>query len=400
MVRPVPQRITTGFLIALAFITASGPFATDLYLPGMPEVARDLHTTSSLAQLTLSAFMLGMAVGQLVIGVLSDASGRMRPMRIGAVIALIGVIMCAVAPNITVLILARLIHGLGAGACLVVARAMVPDISTGKETARAFTVLMMIQGIAPVIAPIAGGLLVGPVGWRGIFWTLTAIVMIQVTIAYQLPETLPKEHRGEFGVKALGRTFSSVLRNRAFCWYTVSFATLFGGFFAYISASSFVIQEQWHFGATTFSLIFAVNAMGLILSGFVSNRLLHSFTEYQIARAGLLVLLCAGIGTSLLALMDGPVALKIFFLFFSAAPLSLATGNITGIAVQEVPNNAGSAAAVMGFFQFVTAAAVSPLVGLGNNENLTMGICMIVGYSISVAALLTAKKISDTNTPS
>lgn len=394
MARSKPNQLTIGFLAALALLTAAGPFATDLYLPGMPQVAHDLNTTSSLAQLTLSAFMLGMAIGQLLIGVLSDATGRRRPMRWGAVIALLGVLGCALAPHIWVLIAARLLHGLGAGACLVVARAMIPDIVSGKETARGYTVLMMIQGIAPVIAPIVGGLLAEPIGWRGIFWVLVGIVVVQALVAFALPETLDPEHRSKVSPADLGHTFSSVLRNRAYRWYTCAFAFGFAGFFAYISASAFVIQEEWGYSPTAYACIFAVNASGLIISGSINNRLLRQHSEFFIARLGGLVMLGAALLTTVLTLVQVPAAVHLVFLFFAVAPLSLLLGNLSSLAVQQVPRRAGSASAVMGFFQFVMAAAVSPLVGLGSRESLMMGCCMVAGYLVAVGAAVHAHRIA------
>jgi len=233
-----PITLTGGLLAGLALLSAAGPFSIDMYLPGLPQLGRDLATTN--AQLTLSGFMIGMATGQLIIGVLSDTFGRKRFIISGAALALITSLLCAIAPNIGILIAARFLQGLGSGACVVLARSIIPDITSGVAAAKAFSWMGIISGIAPAAAPVLGSLLVSSLGWRGIFYVLAGIAAAQLLVAlFVIPETRPPANRTplSFG------SFTAVIKEPVFVRYALVVGFGFASMFAYISASSFVMQE-------------------------------------------------------------------------------------------------------------------------------------------------------------
>lgn len=290
-----PQQLSTPLIWGLALLAASPALSTDMYLPAMPGIAADLNTTTPLVQLTLSAFMAGMAIGQLIIGPISDQLGRKGLLIGGAVAALIASVLCAVAPSISVLIAARILQGLGGGACVVISRAIVSDLARGKKAAQAFALLMIIQGVAPVAAPLFGGVLVEHVGWRGIFWTLALINVAQLMVViFGIRESKPVEERSAAGVRGMLANYAFVLGNRQFLAYVLTLAFAFGALFSYISASPFVIQTQMGMSVGVFSLIFGVNACGLIIGGMMNRRLLQTVHAHKVMRTVLLsfVILC------------------------------------------------------------------------------------------------------------
>ena len=243
--RPGRQQLTTPLLMGLALLSASAPFSIDMYLPALPGIVDDLDTTQSMVQLTLSGFLVGLAVGQLIVGPVSDAVGRKKLMVGGAVVAMIAAVLAALSPDIEILILARLIQGLGSGACVVLARAVVPDLARGEAAARAFSLLMTIQGVAPIVAPVVGGLLVEPLGWRGLFWVLAGVALLQLLVSvFVVRESMPVGDRSPATVRGVLGNYAYVLGNPGYRGYLVTFAFGFGAMFSYISASPFVLQEQ------------------------------------------------------------------------------------------------------------------------------------------------------------
>lgn len=390
-----PQKLTPALLTGLALLSASGPFATDMYLSALPTIVTDLGTTAALVQLTLSGFMVGMAIGQLVIGGLSDSLGRRGLMIGGAALAVAASVVCAITPNVGILIAARLVQGLGSGACVVLARTVIPDLAKGVAAAKAFTLMMIIQGIAPVLAPVLGGLLVGPIGWRGVFWVLTGICALQLLVAvFQVKESHPEEKRKGASFANTLRGYPYVLKNRGFVGYGTTFAFIFGVMFSYISASPFLIQNQLGFSVTTYSLIFALNAIGMMVCGALNNRLMDHYSPAQILRAAIAV-----IGVAIIVLAFGSkFALTSWVmlpaLFFAIAPMSMVMGNATALATGLVRERAGAGSAVLGCAQFMLAGIVSPLVGIGSNHAFSMAVCMIISYLVAVAGLRVASRAS------
>ena len=331
-----PITLTGGLLAGLALLSAAGPFSIDMYLPGLPQLGRDLATTN--AQLTLSGFMIGMATGQLIIGVLSDTFGRKRFIVSGAALALITSLLCAIAPNIGVLIAARFLQGLGSGACVVLARSVIPDITSGVTAAKAFSWMGIISGIAPAAAPVLGSLLVSSLGWRGIFYVLAGIAAAQLLVAlFVIPETRPPANRTplSFG------SFTAVIKEPVFVRYALVVGFGFASMFAYISASSFVMQEIMGLSPQIFALVFGTNALGLMMGGALNTRLLDRFPAAAILKIALIIMTVAATIVLVCALTGLPRIPFFLALFFAVMPLSLVMGNATALAVAAVPRRVG-----------------------------------------------------------
>lgn len=390
------QELNTTLLFGLALLSAAAPFATDMYLPALPMIADDLSTTSAMVQLTLSGFMLGLAVGQLIIGPISDATGRKSWLVGGAAVALAASIIAALAPTVEVLILCRLLQGLGSGACIVLARAVIPDLVVGKKAAKAFALMMTIQGIAPVLAPVAGGLLVNPIGWRGLFWVLALVNVAQLLVAvFVIRESRPPEERTEATFRGILGNYIYVLKNPAYRGYTVSFAFGFATLFCYISASPFVVQEQMGLSVGAFTAFFAVNSLGLMAGNMINSRLIDRFETHAILRVAQLLLI--GFCVALLIAVNFTVSPWVIFplVFFAVSQVGMVLGNSTALGTGVVRERAGSASAVMGFMQFGLAAGVSPLMGLGSSAALTMSIGMVVCAVISLGGQVYATRAQD-----
>jgi MFS transporter, DHA1 family, multidrug resistance protein len=377
-------------LCALALLSATAPLATDMYLPGLPIMSESLGTTTVGVQLTLTTFMAGLGIGQLVVGPLSDGWGRRRLLLIGTIVLALSSALCAMAPTIEVLVAARLIQGFSGGTGIVLARAVIADRARGKAAAKLFSIMMIIGGVAPVLAPILGGVLLDPIGWRGIFWVLAAIaVAMTVGAVLFVPETLPPEKRHGGGLSALIGNFGYVLANRRFLGYAATFALSFGAMFAYISASPFVTQEVLGLSPTQFSLVFAINSIGLITGNIVNTRLIGRFEVRSLLRAGVSTLFGGGVLLLIASVVAGDRAWLILpLLFVCVSSLSFIMGNATALGQSEVPKAAGTGSALMGASQFGLAAVVSPLVGLGGADTaVPMAIAIVTTGALALTAL-------------
>ncbi|NLU81527.1 multidrug effflux MFS transporter [Rhodococcus sp. HNM0569] len=358
-------------LFVLALVSAIAPLSMDMYLPGLPTMADSLGTSASSIQLTLTTFTAGLGIGQLLVGPVSDGTGRRRILLGAAAITTLAAVGCALAPSIEFLIGARLIHGLSGGAAIVVARACVADRARGDQAARLFSLLMMIGGVAPVVAPLLGGAMLGPIGWRGIFWVLAALgVVMVVGGALLVPETLPRERRTSGGLRALTSNIGSVVTNRRYLGYALGFMLAFGAMFSYISASSFVIQNVLGLSPGQYSLAFAINATGMVATTFVNSRLLGRFHARQLLLTGMTGLLAGGLATlAVVLVVDTPPWWAVLVpLFVTMSSMGMIFGNSTGLAQSEVPHAAGTGSALMGAGQFLLAAVVSPIVGVAGPE--------------------------------
>lgn len=373
------QHLGVGLLIALATLSAAAPLSIDMYLPALPNIVADLDTTQAMVQLTLSGFMLGMAFGQLIIGPISDATGRKKLLIGGAVVALVASAIAALAPNVEILVASRVLQGLGAGACIVLSRAVVPDLAVGKQAAKAFALLMMIQGIAPVVAPVAGGLLLPAIGWRGIFWVLAGINVVQLLVSLLVVrESLPQEKRSELSFAGVLSNYLYVLRNGAYRGYLFSFSFGFATLACYIAASPFVVQNQLGMSVNSFTLIFAVNSLGLMAANIINSRLIDRFEVHTILRVGQLLLLTFTLAMLIAVQFTNSPWVVLPLLFFAVSFLAIIMGNSTALGTGVVRERAGSGSAVMGFMQFGLAALVSPFMGLGPNPLLTMAAGMFI----------------------
>ncbi|MET9499226.1 multidrug effflux MFS transporter [Streptomyces sp. NPDC006552] len=397
---PVPKTaVRTGALVTLVLggLTAVPPLSMDMYLPALPEVTGALHTSAATAQLTLTACLTGMALGQLVVGPMSDKWGRRRPLMTGLVVYILATAICALAPNAALLVGFRLLQGLAGAAGIVIARAVVRDLYDGVAMARFFSTLMLISGVAPIVAPLIGGQILRVTDWRGVFVVLTAIgIALTAVVGRFLPETLPPGRRHSGGTAEALRTMRSLLADRVFTGYMIAGGFAFAALFAYISASPFVIQEIYGASPQTFSLLFGLNSVGLIAVGQLNGKVLVGRVSLdKVLATGLTLIVLAAAFLLLVAtgalgdpgdLGVVPVAAGLFVLM---ASMGLATPNTNALALLRTPHAAGSASALLGTSSFLIGAVASPLVGIaGERTAVPMALVQLVcGLAAGVAFL-------------
>lgn len=387
-------RITVGLLVTLALLSAVAPFATDLYLPAFPAMVDDLHTSPTNVQLTLTTFLIGLAAGQLIFGPLSDRYGRVKPLLIGAAICVLASVVAVLAPSIEVLIAARLAQGLTGAAGMVIGRAIISDLATGRTAARAFSLMMIVGGVAPIAAPLAGGFLVGPLGWRGALAVILALVVVMLVAALVvIRETHTEERRTALrDEKATAGSPLRQLLGRRYVGNVVAFGFAFAVMMAYISASPFVYQTMMGLTAAQYGAVFGVNAFGLLLMSAASAKLTARREPHTLAAAGLAVIAVSSIAVLIISLTGVPAGWLALPLFCAVAGMGLIFGNVTALALSAAPRAAGTASAVLGATQFLLAAAVSPLVSLaGEHTAGPLGIVMVCSSAIACAGLMLAR---------
>ncbi|MEV6673908.1 Bcr/CflA family multidrug efflux MFS transporter [Streptomyces sp. NPDC051162] len=383
----------TGLLVTLVLggLTALPPLSMDMYLPALPEVTDALHRPAATVQLTLTACLLGMALGQLVVGPMSDKWGRRRPLLVGMVIYVLATAVCALAPTAELLIGFRLVQGLAGAAGIVIARAVVRDLYDGDAMARFFSTLMLISGVAPVVAPLIGGQVLRLTDWRGVFVVLTVVGLLLTVVVWRgLGETLPPERRQAGGLRETLRAMGGLLGDRVFTGYMLSGGFAFAALFAYISASPFVIQDIYGASPQTFSLLFGLNSVGLVIVGQINGKVLVGRVSLDKALAvGLAVVTLASV--ALLLMASGvfgeaglvPVAAGLFVLM---SAMGLAMPNTNAQALMRSRDAAGSASALLGTSTFALGAVASPLVGIaGEGTAVPMA---VVQVACAVAALV------------
>jgi DHA1 family bicyclomycin/chloramphenicol resistance-like MFS transporter len=380
-----------GALIAvLGGLTAFGPLSMDLYLPAFPVLADELQASQAQVQLTLTADVIGLVAGQLVLGPLSDAWGRRRLLLSATVVCAVASLFCALAPSAAVLTLWRFVQGFSGGGGIVLARAVAADLTSGVAAARLFSLFMTLSSVAPIVAPVLGGvLLVWTGSWPVMFYLLAAInAALALAIWFVVPESLPSEERHSGGLRQTGRAFRDLARDRMFVGYALTVAFAYASLFGYISGSSFALQEHYGLSATQFSAVFALNAAGMIVLGLLNARLVRRFPVRRVlllglvgssaAAAVLVVAVTAGASLGLLAVLPP--------LFLVVATRGLVSSNATVLGVERGSRAAGSASAVLGACMFGGGVLVTPLVGLGP-EGSPVPMALVVAGG-AVAALL------------
>ncbi|WP_239133158.1 multidrug effflux MFS transporter [Paractinoplanes durhamensis] len=355
----------TLLIVMLGLVTAIGPLSIDMYLPAFPAIADDLAVPAAQVQLSLTACLIGTALGGLVCGPLSDRWGRRRPAVASLAAYAILSFLIALSPSAPVLIGLRVLQGLAGGAGIVVARAIVRDLYSGVAAARFYSRLTLIYGLAPILAPSIGSAVLRFTSWHGIFVALGVLaVLLTVLLALRLPETLGVPDRTGGGLGRTLRLAGPLFRDRAFVGYTLAQACAFGALFAYLSNSSFVLQDGYGLSSTTFGLLFGVNAVGLTLTSQLNARLLNRFGTRTLLMASLAVQVVAGVilvGSALAGLLIGVIA----GLFLLVCTIGMCQPNGTALALDGHADRAGTAAAVMGSVQPVVAAGLASLAGLG-----------------------------------
>ncbi|MBC8076750.1 MAG: multidrug effflux MFS transporter [Chloroflexales bacterium] len=357
-----------GLVFIIGALSAFGPLSIDMYLPGLPALSQDLGGTAWQAQFTLSACLLGLAGGQIVVGPLSDRLGRRGPLLVGLLAYTIASVLCALSPSVTALIALRFVQGVAGSAGIVIARAVVRDLYSGAAAARFFALTMAINGLAPILAPVLGGLLLAVTTWRTIFLVLAGIGAILLAAAtLGLAESLPAQRRQTGGLGATLATFRLLLGDRPFVGYALSSGLAFAAMFAYISGSPFVLQDMYHVSPQAFSFIFAANALGIVFASQISGRLVGRVPAWRLLAVGMAGALLGGL--LLLAVVVSGVGLvgilPAFFLV--VASIGFIAPNATALALAGHPRIAGSASGLIGVVQYLIGAVASPVVGIGGS---------------------------------
>ncbi|MFI7606517.1 multidrug effflux MFS transporter [Micromonospora sp. NPDC049366] len=375
-------------VLVLGSLIAIGPLTIDMYLPSLPAITTDLHTTSAAVQLTLTGTLAGLAIGQLLIGPLSDAVGRRRPLLAGMALHIVASLLCVVAPTIGVVGVLRVLQGLGVAAASVVAMAVVRDLFDGAAFAKLFSRLMLVMGVAPILAPTLGSLLLRWSAWRGVFVALAVLgVALLIVAALGLRETLPPERRRHGGVVATLRVYGGLLRDRTFVGLILVAGLAMAALFAYVAGSSFVFQEQYGLDEQQFGLVFGAGAVGLITATQLNVRLLRRYPPQRILVGALLAGTVAGAALfSFAATGVGGLASVLASLWLVLAACGLALPNAPALALSRHGEAAGTAAALLGAVQFAVGALAAPLVGvLGTGS---AGMAVVVAGGMAAATLV------------
>ena len=385
-----------GLLVVLILggLTATPPLSMDMYLPALPAVTRALHAPAATVQLTLTACLAGMALGQLVVGPMSDRWGRRRPLLTGLAVYVVATALCAVAPNVEFLVAFRLLQGLAGAAGIVIARAVVRDLYDGVAMARFFSTLMLVSGVAPIVAPLVGGQILRVTDWRGVFVILTFVgAALGVLVWTRLPETLAPADRHVGGTGEALRSMRRLLADLPFTGYMLTGGFAFAALFAYISASPFVVQEIYGASPQTFSLLFGVNSVGLVAVGQINGKLLVGRVSMdKVLGAGLAVVVLAA--TALLLMATGvfgevglaPVATALFVLM---SAMGVTLPNAQTLALMRTKHSAGSASALLGTSSFLIGAVASPLVGIaGEHTAVPMAVVQLAAALVAVACFV------------
>ncbi|MET9874828.1 multidrug effflux MFS transporter [Actinacidiphila glaucinigra] len=357
----------------LGALSALPALSMDMYLPALPQVTEELRSPAVTVQLTLTACLAGLALGQLVVGPMSDRWGRRRPLLAGMVLYVLATAVCALASTTELLIGFRLLQGLSGAAGIVIARAIVRDLYDGVAMARFFSTLMLISGVAPIVAPLIGGQVLRLTDWHGVFVVLTVVGVLLTLVVWRcLPETLSPGERHSGGLGETLGAMRGLLADRAFTGYMLTGGFTFAALFAYVSASSFVVQEIYGASPQTYSLLFGLNSVGLVALGQVNGKILVGRVSMdKVTGVGLAVITAAA--AVLLALTSGwfgpvgllPVAAGLFVLM---AAMSLVLPNTNALALMRTRHAAGSASALLGTTSFLVGAVASPLVGIAGEH--------------------------------
>ncbi|MCM3172572.1 multidrug effflux MFS transporter [Paenibacillus sp. MER 99-2] len=365
--------------LILGTLSAFGPLSLDMYLPALPTLAADFQSSTSYAQLSLTACMVGLALGQLLAGPLSDVRGRRTPLIAGLLLYTIASILCLVSPTMGSFVVLRFIQGVAGAAGIVISRAVVRDVYDGPELTRFFSLLMLINGVAPIAAPIIGGLLLEYTSWRGVFILLSLIgVLTLLAVIFGLGETLPADRRSSGGLKQTLVTFRQIASNRLFMGYALTQGFVGAGMFAYISGSPFVLQKIYGISPQMFSLCFAINGLGIILASQIAGRLAGKVSETRLLIAGLNVAALGGTSLFIAILAKGNLISILIPLFLVVSSVGLVNTASFALAMANQSKSAGSASALIGVMTFMFGGIVAPLVGLGGEGTaVPMGIVIL-----------------------
>ena len=386
-------KVTVMVIVVLTTLSAIGPLATDMYIPAFPQVEQDLATTAARMQLSLTAFFVGTASGQVVAGPLSDRIGRRGPLLFGIVLCLLGSVGCALAPSVDVLLVLRVVQGVGGGFGMVLGRAVLIDMTDGPELLRIMNIMQGVGGIAPIVAPLLGGIILLVGQWREIFLVIAVMSLISlIGTIFLIRESLPPSRRHAGGFRTFLRNCRTLLGRRLFVAYLLVNAFSAFALMAYVSASTFVVQNMLGFSEIGYSISFAINSAGMMTLSFLSARLTRTIHPRRLMRVALMVVTAAAFALLIGSLFfETPAWIVLPAFFFMVAPQGMIFGNGAAMASQQAREFAGTGSAMLGLGFSFAASIAAPLVGLaGAHSSLPMAIVMVVGCLISVSCFVLA----------
>ncbi|MFG2692565.1 multidrug effflux MFS transporter [Kitasatospora sp. NPDC048407] len=382
---PSKAPFVAATVAVLGSLAALGPTTTDLYLPALPELTADLHSTAPAAQLTLTGSLLGMAAGQLLFGPLSDRIGRRRPLLAGLALYTVASVMCALATSMPMLVAGRALQGVAGSAGLVIARAIVRDRLEGVAMIRFLATMGLISGLAPILAPVVGAQLLHITDWRGTFFILTVLgALLTVGSALGIRETLPPERRHGDGLGTTVRAIGGLLGDRPFLGYLLTSTFAFGALFAYVGGSSVVLQDVYRISPQTYSLVFAVNSIALLAVTQLNGRVLvQRFPGPVLLLSALTVAVAAGVAVVLCTTVwDTGLAGVWPALAVLMGSMGVIMPNANGQALTMAPHAAGSASALLGTGTFLCGSLVAPLSSAGGHPSATALGVIVLGCSV------------------
>lgn len=380
-----------GLLLLLGTLTAIAPISTDIYLPSFPFITEEFKTIPSKTQLSLTAGLIGLAFGQLFFGPISDIYGRKKPLMIAMIIYAIASFLCGIATSIWMFIFFRLLQGLAGAGGVVIARACVRDLYSGSELTRIYAIMMLVVGIAPIVAPVIGGQLLLVIPWNGIFIILSILgVVLLAAVFFVLSETLGKEKRLKGGLKNTFTTFFSLIRHRIFIGYALTQGLIFASMFAYISGSSFVYQDFFGVSPQVYSFLFGLNAIGLMTATQITGRLAGKIVESKLLVFGLGYALVGGLSLLISILTDAGIVPVAISLFISISAVGIVSTTCFTLAMESQGGKAGSASALLGLMQFTIGGLIAPIVGIaGSKTALPMGIAIVLCETLAIIFYIT-----------
>ncbi|WP_065571426.1 multidrug effflux MFS transporter [Microbacterium oleivorans] len=398
-----PPQLTRGLVVVLGFLSAVGPFAIDMYLASLPQIADELEAAPATVQLTLTAFLLGLGAGQLLLGPLSDMWGRRRVLLLATTAFTLTSVALIASPNIEVFIGLRLLQGLSGAAGVVIARAIAVDLSTGRTAVRALSLIATVGGLGPLVAPPIGGLVASFSGWRGVLTALAVIAVLMLLLAWLVvPESLPGELRHTGGLRAMRSSFGHFLRDPIYLGYTGAYVSGFAGLFAYVAASPFVGQVILGMPPLLYGLGFAGGGAALLIANLINATYAPRIGPERMLVVGASLGVASGAVMTAAAaagILSIPLFLACAFTTMGAAGLTFGNANALGLA-RATASNRGAGAALMGACQFAVGALVTPVVGLWGEETaLPMACVMLLGAVISLTLGLASNRASGRTHP-
>lgn len=374
-------------IVLLGMLTAIGPLSMDMYLPALPIVATDLNTSASLAQLSLTACLIGLAAGQLIFGPLSDIKGRKRPLLYTLAIYAIVSALCAFSTNIWLFVALRFIQGFTGAAGIVIARAAARDIYAGKDLTKAFALLALVNGAAPILVPITGGFILNFGSWPVVFLLIALIgFVLLLSVMFMLEETLPEDNRSEGTILAVVKTFDELFKDKVFMGIAFTQALIMSSMFAYIAGSPFVLQNIYEVTPQQFSLIFAVNGIGIILAAQIAGRLSATVDEVKILLIGVIMALTGGVLLSVVIIFELSLIPTLIALLLVVSSVGMVSTTSFSLGLKSREKSAGSASAFLGLLPFIGGGIVSPLVGIaGDQAAWPLGVVILI---CSVSSLI------------